>query len=118
MYKSCHLKLLINPALTLVYWKCYLRCLRNRWTFLSLIKSAEQLSTEGNDDSDKDIGDHGDDSDIDNGDCTNGDRETTKKQVSNTAIEKQELEQPENPKEQEPDKKMIREWVTVIISLS
>ena len=74
-----------------------------------MIKSAEQLSSEDDEDSDKDVDDHDSDSAIDDDDATNIDEDITKKQMLQSAVEEQELGEPENPKEQETDKKKIRQ---------
>lgn len=80
-----------------------------RRIFLSLIKSAEQLSSENQDVSDKDVDDHDNDSGSDVDDGTNIEEDITKKQVPQSSIDDQELEEPENQDEQEPVKKKIRE---------
>ena len=80
-----------------------------RRIFLLLIKSAEQLSSENQDVSDKEVDDHDNESGSDIDDGTNIEEDITKKQVSQSSIEEQELEEPENPDEREPVKKKIRE---------
>lgn len=79
--------------------------------FLSLIKSAEQLSSENQDVCDKDVDKRDSDSDIDIhvGDGTNIDEDITEKRAPQSSIDEQELGQLENPDEQEPVKKKIRE---------
>ena len=71
----------------------------NRRIFLSLIKSGEQLSSENQDVSDKDVDDRDNYSYSGVDDGTNIDEDITKKQV---------VEEAENPDEQEPVKKKIR----------
>ena len=80
-----------------------------RRIFLSLIKSAEQLSSENQDVSDKDVDDHDNDSSSVVDDGTNIEEDITKKQVPQSSIDDQELEEPENQDEQEPVRKKIRE---------
>lgn len=79
--------------------------------FLSLIKSAEQLSSENQDVCDKDVDKRDSDSDIDIhvDDGTNIDEDITEKRAPQSSIDEQELGQLENPDEQEPVKKKIRE---------
>lgn len=71
-----------------------------RRIFLSLIVSAEQLSSENQDVSEKDVDDRDNYSYSDVDDGTNIDEDITKNQV---------VEEAENPDEQEPVKKKIRE---------
>ena len=71
-----------------------------RRIFLSLIVSAEQLSSENQDVSDKDVDDRDNYSYSGVDDGTNIDEDITKNQV---------VEEAENPDEQEPVKKKIRE---------
>ena len=80
-----------------------------RRIFLLLIKSAEQLFSENQDVSDKEVDDHDNESGSDIDDGTNIEEDITKKQVSQSSIEEQELEEPENPDERELVKKKIRE---------
>ena len=73
-----------------------------------MVELAEKLSSDEDDDSDKEVDDQDDDSENDEDDDSNGSQDLTE-QLSKLAFEEQDLEELENPDDQEPNKINIRE---------
>ena len=73
-----------------------------------MVELAGKLSSDEDDDSDKEVDDQDDDSENDEDDDSNGSQDLTD-QLSQLAFEEQDLDELENPHDQEPDKINIRE---------